>query len=120
MAAKKTVQRCGDTHRYQRIIIDTFTIQVHFWANNEPVAWRIWKLVPVEIVPGTSSSQLSSDSGSLPPYYGSDATMQTSTRVQRVESEDEELGTIVNEVTVVTTVTNSTITTRKKYRVEGS
>ena len=93
-----------------------FTTQVHFWANNEPVAWQIWKLVPEFVDAGSASEAVGS--GSLPPY-DEGTTGQTSTRVQRVESEGDELGTIVNEVTVVTTVTNSTITTRKRYRVEG-
>ena len=50
--------------------------------------------------------------GSLPSYDG-DAG-QSSTRTQHTESEHDEFGTVVNEVTVVT------ITTRKKYRVEDA
>jgi len=56
-------------------------------------------------------------SGSLPPYDG-DATGQSSTHAQHAESEQDEFGTIVNEVTVVTTNSTSTVTTRKRYRVE--
>jgi hypothetical protein len=52
------------------------------------------------------------ESGSLPSYEG-DAG-QSSTRAQQAESERDDLGTVVNEVTVVTT----TVTTRKRYRVE--
>ena len=52
--------------------------------------------------------------GSLPSYDGA-VTEQSTTRTQHVESGDDVLGTVVNEVTVVTT--NSTVTTRKKYRV---
>lgn len=48
--------------------------------------------------------------GTLPSYDGVVAGKST-TRAQHVEPEDDELGTIVNEVTVVTT------TTRKRYRV---
>lgn len=55
--------------------------------------------------------------GSLPSYDG-DATGQSSTRILRVESEHGEFGTVVNEVTVVTT--NSTVTTHKKYRAEDT
>jgi hypothetical protein len=55
-------------------------------------------------------------SGSLPPYDG-DAG-QSSTRAQHTESEYDEFGTVVNEVTVVTTT--STVTTRKRYRVEDA
>ena len=51
--------------------------------------------------------------GSLP-LYG-DAG-QSSTHAQHVELEHGELGTIVNEVTVLTT----TVTTHKRYRVEDA
>lgn len=54
------------------------------------------------------------ESGSLPSYER-DAG-QSSTRAQHTELERDELGTVVNEVTVVTT----TITTHKRYRVEGA
>ena len=53
------------------------------------------------------------DSGPLPSYDG-DTTGQSSARTQQIESEHDEFGTIVNEVTVVTT------TTRKRYRVEDA
>ena len=55
-----------------------------------------------------------------PPLYDGDATGQSSARAQHVESEHDEFGTIVNEVTVVTTTSTSTVTTRKKYRVEDA
>jgi hypothetical protein len=50
--------------------------------------------------------------GSLPSYDGD--VGQSSTRAQQTESEHDEFGTVVNEVTVVT------VTTRKKYRVEDA
>jgi hypothetical protein len=50
--------------------------------------------------------------GSLPSYDGDSG--ETFTRTQHGESESDELGTFVNEVTVVTT----TVTTRKRFRVE--
>lgn len=50
--------------------------------------------------------------GPLPPYEGDRG--RSSTRAQRVESEQDEFGTVVNEVTVVTT------TTRRRYRVEDA
>ena len=81
---------------------------------------RIWNLIPVKVEGALTPSQSLSEtlgSGTLPAYDG-DTTGQSSTRAQRVESEYDELGTIVNEVTVVTT--NSTITTRKRYRVEDA
>lgn len=78
----------------------------------------MWKLVPVKTDAAFASSQLPSEplgSGPLPPY-NEGTTGQSSTRAHRMESEHDEFGTIVHEVTVVT----STITTRKKYRVEDS
>ena len=39
---------------------------------------------------------------------------------RHVESEKDGFGTIVNEVTVVTTNSTSTVTTRKRYRVEDA
>jgi len=50
------------------------------------------------------------------PSYDRDATGQSSSRAQHVESEHDELGTVVKEVTVTTT----TVTTCKKYRVEDA
>ena len=79
--------------------------------------WQTWKLTPVNvenIFTPSSSSSGNLDSGSLPSYDG-DVTGESSTRTQHVESEREEFGTIVKEVTVVTT--NSTVTTHKIYRV---
>ncbi|KAF9649746.1 hypothetical protein BDM02DRAFT_3128113 [Thelephora ganbajun] len=76
---------------------------------------RIWKLIPVKVEGVFTSSQSSSGtlgSGPLPPYDG-DATGQSSTRTQHVEPEHDEFGTIVKEITVVTSI----VTTHKKYRV---
>jgi len=56
----------------------------------------------------SSSETLGSDS---PPLYDVDTTGQSSTRAQHAESERDGFGTIVTEVTVVTT--------RKRYRVEN-
>ena len=42
--------------------------------------------------------------------------LESCDRTQRAESEHEEYGTVVTDVTVVT----STVTTRKKYRVEDA
>lgn len=50
-------------------------------------------------------------SGSLPPY-DEDAAGQSTTRAQHSESERDDFGTIVTEVT--------TVTTRKRYRVEDA
>ena len=77
----------------------------------------IWRLIPVK-VDGTTSAPPRPSSGmhgsdSLPSYSG-----EYSTRAQRAESERDEFGTTVNEVIVVTTT--STVTTRKRYRVEDA
>ena len=53
----------------------------------------------------------------LPPYDG-DTAGRFSTHAQHAETERDEFGTIVNEVTVVTTT--STVTTRNRYRVEDT
>ena len=50
-------------------------------------------------------------SGSLPSYDG-DTTGQSSTHTQHAESERDDFGTIVTEIT--------TITTRRRYRVEDA
>ena len=76
-------------------------------------AWRIWKLIPVKVGGVFTPSQSSFgvfDSGSLPSYDGN--TSQPPTRTQHAESERDEFGTVVTEVTIVTT--------RKKYRVEDA
>jgi hypothetical protein len=57
-------------------------------------------------------------SGSLPSYDGTAG--QSSTRAQHTESEHDEFGTVVTEVTTVTVATNTLVTTRKKYRVEDA
>ena len=83
--------------------------------------WRVWKLIPVNVENTVSPSQLLPDRlGSIPPptYEGHMTEPDSPTHVRRVESEHEEFGTIVNEVTVVTTT--STVTTRKRYRVEDA
>lgn len=51
------------------------------------------------------------DSGSLPSYDGF-ATGPSSTHAQHAESERDDFGTTVTEVTI--------ITTRKKYRIEDA
>jgi hypothetical protein len=65
----------------------------------------------------TPSQSLSETLGSDSlPSYDRSTIGQSSTRTQHTEAEDDELGTVVNEVTVVTT----TVTTRKRYRVEDA
>ena len=92
--------------------------QVAIW-NACDRAWLTWKLIPMGV---GSTPILSSplpgniDSGTLPSYNWG-ITGQSTTRTQHVEPESDDFGTIVNEVTVVTTNTSSTVTTRKRYRV---
>lgn len=67
-------------------------------------------------VEGTSppSQLLSEILGSGPPSYSGDGTGTLSAQAQITDSEHDDLGTIVTEVTTVTT------TTRRKYRVEDA
>ena len=60
----------------------------------------MWRLIPT-------------GQGILPVYEG-DGIGQSPNRTQRAEAEYDDFGTIVTEVTTVTT------TTRKRYRVEGA
>jgi len=60
------------------------------------------------------SQSLSEMLGSGPPLYNGDATGQASVHTQVAESERDDFGTIVTEVTTVTTAT------RRRYRVEDA
>ena len=90
---------------------------MELWTNPDPVTKAIWKFIPVNIdnAEGTfTPSQSSSDplgSGPLPSYDGG-TTGQSSARTQHTESDRDDFGTIVTEVTIVTT--------RRKYRVEDA
>ena len=81
------------------------------WESLHPSPWRIWKLIPVKIDSVFAPPSKPLGSSSLP-SYDDDATGQSSTYTQHAESEHDDFGTIVTEVTV--------ITTRKKYRVEDA
>jgi hypothetical protein len=71
----------------------------------------MWKLIPVE-VEGVFSPVLTGIPGwGYPPPYGLDPVGQFPAKAHRAECERDDFGTIVTEVT--------TITTRKRYRVEG-
>ena len=105
-----------------RDIPNQFTSQVVIFDEHEG-AWQTWKLIPVQMETVSTPASPSSgnlDSSSLPSYDGG-VTSQSTTRAQHVESEHDDFGTIVNEVTIVTTnstvATNSTVTTRKRYQV---
>ena len=94
-----------------------FHDQVVLCDDTKRNACRVWKLIPVRVEGTTQSLQSSRDT---PPSYDGHATGSElpSTRAQHIGSERDEFGTIVNEVTTVTTT--STVTTRKRYRVEDA
>jgi hypothetical protein len=86
--------------------------QVLLYKDAPRVIWRIWKLLPVKVegtfAPSRSLSEVLG-SGS-PPSYNGGATGQSSTRTQHAESEHDDFGTIVTEVTTIT----------KRYRLEDA
>ena len=77
----------------------------------------MWKLTPVTVV-GASMPPCSSfetlEPGPLPSYEKDSGG--SSIRTQHAESERDKFGTIVSEVTVLTT----TVTTTKRYRLEDA
>ena len=79
----------------------------------------IWKLIPVKSDLGPQPPQdptpvPAARLGSFPPHDGGQHCTRSH---QLAEMSDDEFGTTVVEVTVTTTT--NTVTTRKKYRVEG-
>lgn len=71
----------------------------------------MWQLIAVEREPGLAQpSPETSEPGFPPSYHGDGAEQQASARAQTTESERNDFGTIVTEVT--------TVTTRRRYRVE--
>jgi len=88
------------------------TPKVQLWKESKnPNGWWIWKLIPAEGGDTLTVPSQSPGSESLPSYSG-DTTRQFCTCVQHTEAERDDLGTIVTEVT--------TVTTRKRYRVEDA
>jgi len=71
----------------------------------------MWKLIPVRVEPRSPNEAAREES---PPLYEGDPIGQPPTRTQRVEFERDDFGTIVTEVTTVTT------NTRRRYRVEDA
>jgi hypothetical protein len=103
---------------FRELQLNRAVSQVLLTKYEPHISWRIWKLLPVNVEGTVTPSQSLSDtlgSDSLPSYDRS-TIGQSSTHTQHAESGHDELGTMVNEVTVVTTT--STVTTRKRYRVE--
>lgn len=66
----------------------------------------------VEDMPTPQHLPSKSLASSLPPSYGGDATGESPARAHHAESEDDDFGTVVTEIT--------TITTRKRYRVQDA
>ena len=66
----------------------------------------MWRLISVNVEASETMGQRP------PPSYEGDTTEQSSARTQHAESERDDFGTIVTEVT--------TVTTRKRYRVENT
>lgn len=94
--------------------LNQIALQVTIRSDNQRQTWRIWKLLPVKVEGVFTPSQLLSEtigSGS-PPSYDRDATGQSSTHAQHAESERDDFGATVTEVT--------TVITRRKYRVEDA
>jgi len=96
---------------------------MHCLPNDTDHKWRIWKLTldsdagpqPVpEATPVQATRPVQ-----LPPYDGNPGSQNYPLSHQTTETNVDEFGTTVTEVTVTTTNTTSTVTTRKKYRVEG-
>ena len=95
--------------------LNQFTSQVVIFDDHEGAWQQTWKMIPVKVetvfTPASLSSSLPSgnlDSGFLPSYDGG-VTGQSTARTQHAEPERDHFGTIVSEVTVVTT--------HKRYRV---
>lgn len=87
------------------------------WLEAAFYASYIWRLIPIKVE--GELTLLRPQSGDTPslsslPSYDGDGSGQSST--QRAESEHDDFGTIVTEVTTSTTV----VTTRKRYRVEDA
>ena len=81
------------------------------FCNPNSNAWQVWKFVPA-VVEGLDKSCEGFGSGLLPPYDGNESG-QSPAHSQHVGSELDDFGTVVTEVTT------SIITTRKKYRVDA-
>ena len=73
---------------------------MHLWTDAVLYPWFMWRLIPVRVEDST-----------LPQYDG-DRTGQPPIHTQHAEPGHDDFGTVVTEVTVVTT--------RKTYRVEGN
>jgi hypothetical protein len=92
----------------EELQLNYFNTQVICWTDSdrESIPLIMWKLIPVKVEPRPSAEKMGEE---VPPSYEGDAAGQSSTRTQHAESEQDDFGTIVTEVT--------TVTTRRRYRV---
>jgi len=74
--------------------------------------WQVWRLIPTE-VEGADRPHERFDLDPLP-QYNENERMRFPAHVRREELDRDDFGTVVTEITTVTT------STRKKYRVEDS
>ena len=95
--------------------LNGFTTQIVLWTVKEADG-TIWRLIPIKAEGVSTPLQQSSEipGSGLPPSYSGDAPGQSSTQTQHAESERDDFGTIVTEVTT------TLVTTRKRYRVEDA
>jgi len=109
----KRERRKGQTFAStEELQLNYFNIQVEIWAPEKgrgSTPALMWKLIPVKVEPHSPNE---TGEHGFPPSYEGDETGQPSTRTQRAESERDDFGTIVTEV--------STVTTRRRYRVEDA
>jgi len=71
----------------------------------------MWKLIPVRAEPRPPNETMGEE---FPPLYEGDPIGQPPAPAQRAEYERDDLGTIVTEITTVTT------STRRRYRIEDA
>ena len=83
----------------------TSKVKIHDLTSQ---AWGMWKLIPTEVDGGATPPDEEPGLGPAPPYNENERRGPTT----QAEYERDDFGTVVTEVTIVTT--------RKKYRVEDT
>ena len=91
------------------MVTNRFISQVKF-CDLTSNAWQVWRLIPTE-AEGTDTSYEPLDLDPLPQFNERERT-RFSANARREEHERDDFGTVVTEVTIVTT--------QKKYRVENA
>ena len=100
-------------YTYAYTVIDIIPNQIHVVDNSKIQPWRVWELILVRIDNSTtpsSPSVIPRNLAPLPPYEGNTGNRSCACSHTVMEPGDEGFGTTVIEVT--------TVTTRKKYRLE--